>query len=108
MRIENLDWQNRVIFVPDSKTPEGRRLVPMSRRVFEIPSTRCGTRKDGWVFPSRRSAPGTPQVDLQFVSPGSQCSWTTEGTSPLLCTPRLRHQDPDSHRKLGSSDENDG
>src|SRR4029077_13661846 len=33
MRIENLDWQNRVIFVPDSKTAEGRRLVPMSRRV---------------------------------------------------------------------------
>jgi len=30
MRIENLDWENRVIFVPDSKTPEGRRLVPMS------------------------------------------------------------------------------
>jgi integrase len=58
MRIENLDWQNRVIFVPDSKTPEGRRLVPMSRRVFEILSTRCETRKDGWVFPSRRSAPG--------------------------------------------------
>lgn len=36
MRIENMDWQNRVIFVPDSKTPEGRRLVPMSARVFEI------------------------------------------------------------------------
>ena len=30
MRIENLDWQNQVILVPDSKTPEGRRLVPMS------------------------------------------------------------------------------
>jgi integrase len=24
MRIEKLDWENRVIFVPDSKTPEGR------------------------------------------------------------------------------------
>jgi hypothetical protein len=23
MRIENLDWQNRLIFMPDSKTPEG-------------------------------------------------------------------------------------
>lgn len=33
MRIENLDWQNRMIFVPDSKTAEGQRLVPMSRRV---------------------------------------------------------------------------
>lgn len=36
MRIENFDWENRLIFVPDSKTPEGRRLVPMSWRVFEI------------------------------------------------------------------------
>jgi len=30
MRIENLDWETRVIFVPDSKTEEGRRRVPMS------------------------------------------------------------------------------
>jgi integrase len=58
MRIENLDWERRVIFVPDSKTPEGRRLVPMSRRVFEILRERCRTRHEGWVFPSLRSASG--------------------------------------------------
>jgi integrase len=58
MRTENLDWNNRTIFVPDSKTPEGRRLVPMSRRVFEILKRRCGTRTAGWVFPSKRSASG--------------------------------------------------
>jgi integrase len=58
MRIENLDWQNRVIFVPDSKTPEGRRLVPMSGRVFEILRNRCDARAEGWVFPSKRSASG--------------------------------------------------
>jgi integrase len=58
MRIENLDWENRVIFVPDSKTPEGRRLVPMSRRVLELLRTRCGTMAEGWVFPSKRSAAG--------------------------------------------------
>ena len=58
VRIENLDWENRVIFVPDSKTPEGRRLVPMSRRVLELLRTRCGTRAGGWVFPSKRSAAG--------------------------------------------------
>ncbi len=28
MRVENLDWNNRVIFVPDSKTPTGRRYIP--------------------------------------------------------------------------------
>ena len=58
MRIENLDWEHQVIFVPDSKTPEGRRLVPMSRRVFEILRARCGTKQEGWVFPSARSASG--------------------------------------------------
>jgi integrase len=58
MRIENLDWETRVIFVPDSKTPEGRRLVPMSRRVFEVLRARCGTTTQGWVFPSKRSASG--------------------------------------------------
>jgi len=57
MRIENLDWNNQTIFV-DSKTPEGRRLVPMSRRVSEILKNRCGERTEGWVFPSKRSAPG--------------------------------------------------
>jgi len=58
MRIENLDWQNRVIFVPDSKTQEGRRLVPMSGRVFEILRDRCEAKQEGWVFPSKRSASG--------------------------------------------------
>jgi integrase len=58
MRIENLDWQNRVIFVPGSKTAEGRRLVPMSGRVFEILRIRCDARPEGWVFPSKRSAAG--------------------------------------------------
>ncbi len=58
MRIENLDWDNRVIFVPDSKTLEGRRLVPMSRRAFELLRARCGTRCEGWVFPSSRAASG--------------------------------------------------
>lgn len=58
MRVEDLDWNNRTIFVPDSMTAEGRRLVPMSSRVFEILKKRCGTRTDGWVFPCKRSASG--------------------------------------------------
>ncbi len=58
MRIENLDSENKVIFVPDSKTPEGRRLVPMSRRVVELLRARCGTKTEGWVFPSKRAAAG--------------------------------------------------
>ena len=33
IHIENLDWVNQLIFVPDNKTAEARRLVPMSHRV---------------------------------------------------------------------------
>jgi hypothetical protein len=44
--------------VPDSKTAEGRRLVSMSHRVSELLRARCGTRSEGWVFPSNRAASG--------------------------------------------------
>ena len=58
MRVENLDWESRVMFVPDSKTEEGRRCVPMSHRAFDILTERCGTRHEGWVFPSKRAESG--------------------------------------------------
>jgi len=47
MRVENLDWETRVIFVPDSKTEEGRRHVPMSNRVFDVLKQRCEGRREG-------------------------------------------------------------
>ena len=89
VRIENLDWENRVIFVPESKTPEGRRLVPMSRRVLELLRTRCGTRAEGWVFPCKRSAAGhLCSIDRLFrAARGAATSRPHEGTGPLLCPP---------------------
>jgi site-specific recombinase XerD len=58
MRVENLDWEGRVIFVPDSKTEEGRRYIPMSDRVFDLLKARCATKREGWVFPSKRAEAG--------------------------------------------------
>ena len=58
IRIENIDWPNKLIFVPDSKTPSGRRRVPMSDRVLALLRVRCGERSEGWVFPSVRSGSG--------------------------------------------------
>ena len=58
MRIEHLDWNDKVIFVPDSKTPEGRRTVPMSDRAFAILQGLCSERRAGWVFPSKRAEVG--------------------------------------------------
>src|SRR5258708_11340022 len=54
MRIENIDWNNRVIFNPNSKTKKGRRYIPMSDRVVNILLVRCAERKEGWVFPSHQ------------------------------------------------------
>ena len=42
MRVENIDWNSRVIFNPNSKTKKGRRFVPMSDRVMDILLVRCG------------------------------------------------------------------
>jgi len=58
IRIENLDWSNRIIFVPDSKTADGRRMVPMSDRVYDVLCQRGGGRSEGWLFPSKRSRSG--------------------------------------------------
>jgi integrase len=67
MRIENIDWFTRSIFIPDSKTPEGRRIVPMSDRAVEILRRRCRDKKGvekttGWVFPARRKNTKAPYL----------------------------------------------
>lgn len=66
MRIENLDWNNRVIFVPDSKIPTGRRYIPMSDRVVDLLMVRCAGRQEGWVFPSTSSSGHVTTIDKQF------------------------------------------
>jgi integrase len=58
VRIENIDWMSKLIFIPDSKTPSGRRRVPMSDRAMAILSIRCASRSEGWAFPSKRSRAG--------------------------------------------------
>lgn len=46
------------ILVPDSKTENGIRLVPMSDHVHSILLRLCGNKKEGWLFPSKRSKCG--------------------------------------------------
>src|ERR1051326_9305871 len=66
MRMENLDWNNRMIFVPDSKTPAERRYIPMSNRVLELLRVRCGEQREGWVFPAKSVEGHLTTVDKQF------------------------------------------
>ena len=63
MRIENLDWNTRVIFVPDSKTLTGRRHIPMSDRVVDLLMVRCAGRREGWVFPAGSAADHITTID---------------------------------------------
>ena len=58
MRTENLDWNKRIIFVPDSKTANGRRMIAMSDRVYELLRVRAEGKGEGWLFPSNRSRCG--------------------------------------------------
>jgi integrase len=58
IRIENLDWKDRTIFVPDSKTPDGRRVIPMNDRVYQLLRVRASGKSAGWLFPSKRSRCG--------------------------------------------------
>ena len=44
-----------MIFVPDSKTVDGRRMIPMSDRASEVLRARAAGKSEGWLFPSARS-----------------------------------------------------
>lgn len=69
MRVENLDFDAGLIFVPDSKTDDGRRFVAMSNRVREILTQRCAGRVEGWVFLSKKKGKhiGEAMVNRQWV-----------------------------------------
>jgi integrase len=53
MRVENINWQDRLIFNPSSKTAKGRRFIPISDRAMEILQRHCQGRSEGWVFEPR-------------------------------------------------------
>ena len=84
VRIENLDWENRVIFVPESRTPEGRRLVPMSRRVLERLRAPCCTRAEGLGVSVQAFCCGSPSLNRSAVSKGAATSRPPEGTGPFI------------------------
>jgi integrase len=60
MRVEDVNWDRRLIFIPRGKTANSRRYVPMSRRLMEALWLRTGDREEGWVFPSRIKKNGQP------------------------------------------------
>jgi integrase len=58
IRIENIDWNQRLIFNPNGKTKAARRYVPISERMADLLMVRCSDKREGWLFPSRRAKGG--------------------------------------------------
>ncbi len=55
MRWENVLWEKNLIFVPDGKTDNAKRYVPLSDRIRDLLHARKKTPfKSPWVFPSKR------------------------------------------------------
>ena len=66
MRWEHLDWANDRYFVYESKSPKGRRFVPISPRVRQALLVRYEVRKTAG-FPSKRAKCGhLTSVNKQF------------------------------------------
>jgi integrase len=108
MRVENIDWTNKVIFVPDSKTPNGRRPVPISDRVEKVLRQRCGNRREGWVFPAKRFSVRPSNHDRQTFSGSAAQSRSSRELGALLWSARLRNSRFERDGQSCRRDENDG
>ncbi len=73
-RIEDIDWNNRVFFIPDSKTDNGRRFVPLSDRAVELLKARCAERREGWIFKAFSASGHLTTVDKKFRQARSEAA----------------------------------
>jgi len=98
MRWEHVDWANNRYFVYDSKSPKGRRFVPVSPRVRLALLARYSEQKEGWVFPSKRARCGhLTTMAKQFEKPGR--TQDCKGSGSLLRTSWLRNGDVPGNQK---------
>ena len=87
MLIENINWQRKEYFVPDGKTKNARRFVPLSERVLDALQQRVAGRTSGWVFPAKRSRSGHIEtVNKQFIEARNKA-----GLPPDLVLYSARH-----------------
>ena len=81
MRIENVDWDIKRIWIPQGKTEKARkRFVAISERVESLLRPWCGDRKEGRVFPSSRSSSG----HLTTIAKGFQAARSRAGLNKKL------------------------
>jgi site-specific recombinase XerD len=87
MRIENILWKQDRIWIPEGKTDNARRHVAMSERMKAMLASWCGSRKEGWVFPSARSKSG----HLTTIAKGFQAARNRAGLDKRLVPYSARH-----------------
>ena len=87
MRIENIHWRESRIWIPEGKTDNARRWVPISDRMNTMLKDWCGSRREGWVFPSSRSKSG----HLTTIAKGFQAARERVGLDKKLVPYSARH-----------------
>ena len=87
MEIENIHWGEHRIWIPRGKTKKARRFVAMSDRMGVMPRTWCGSRTEGWVFPSSRSESG----HLTTIAKGFQAVRDRAGLDKRVVPYLARH-----------------
>ena len=87
MRIENIYWDHNRVWVSEGKTDNATRFVPMSDRMKTMLRAWCGSRKEGWAFPSSRSKSG----HLTTIAKGFQAARGRAGLDKKLVPYSARH-----------------
>src|ERR1700691_1096628 len=117
IRTENLDWNNRIIFVPDSKIVNGRRMIPMGDRAYEVLRARAAGKAEllfsfrsfaVWSFDGHGKAiPNLMGMGKQFRIARRKAQ-LPRGSCLVLRTTRLWDEGPQQHRQSGGGDEENG
>jgi integrase len=87
MRIENIRWNQDRISIPEGQTDNARRYVARSERMKGMLQSWCGSRKEGWVFPSSRSKSG----HLTTIAKGFQTARDRAGLDKRVVPYSARH-----------------
>ena len=88
MRLENLHWAERRIYIPTGKTKKARRFVGMTERMHLLLSPGCqGEEGPSWLFPSSKSKTG----HLMSISGSFQAARERAGLDSRLVLYSARH-----------------
>jgi integrase len=90
IRLENVDWAGRRIWIPEGKTKAAKRWIGMSERMHKELSTWChGSEGPGWLFPARTS--GTKTGHLNSINKSFRAACISGGLDTKLVPYLSRH-----------------